>query len=126
MLVWLAAGFGGADQPSGSKPVDISVALPDLIVCTHDSDQAVRGSAAFAIEKIGPKARTAVPDLTRLLNDANEHTRSFSASALGAIGSDAHAAVPILQSLMHDSSEEVRSSAREALSKILKNREKAK
>lgn len=118
MLVWLASGVAGIDQSSPSRAVDISEALPELMKLTHDSDGTVRGSAAFALEKIGPKAGKAVPDLIRLLNDHNEETRYFAALALGAIGVGAHAAIPALEKMTNDSSQNVREVARQAIKEI--------
>jgi len=62
----------------------------------------VRKDAAFALGRIGPRAKDAVPSLIRSLKDENKHVRREAVWALGAIGPSAKAAVPALTKAIDD------------------------
>lgn len=61
-------------------------AIPDLIQCLRDNEQAVRAEAAVALGQMGPLAKDAVPALTKLLNDPALRVRDAAVEALKKIG----------------------------------------
>jgi HEAT repeat protein len=63
-------------------------AIPDLIECLRDSEQAVRTEAAVALGHMGPLAKDAVPALTKLLNDPALRVRDAADAALKKIASE--------------------------------------
>ncbi|MDB9414575.1 HEAT repeat domain-containing protein [Microcystis aeruginosa] len=85
-----------------------------LLKALEDSDEYVRGNAAFALGKIG--SETAIPGLLKALEDSDEYVRGNAAFALGNIGSET--AIPGLLKALEDSDEYVRRNAAVALGKI--------
>jgi type II secretion system protein G len=76
--------------------------LDAWIVLTKDKNEGVRASAAEAIGKIGPEAKTAIFALTELLNDTDAAVRQEAAVVLGRIGPAAKATIPALTELLKD------------------------
>jgi HEAT repeat protein len=60
-------------------------AVPAFCEALKHDDKYVREHAAFALERIGPKAREAIPQLKKLLSDPDEMVRSQAMEALKAI-----------------------------------------
>ncbi|CCQ65866.1 Ferrochelatase, protoheme ferro-lyase [Crocosphaera watsonii WH 0402] len=61
-------------------------AISELEKALNDSDEYVRGSAAYALGNIG--SDQAISELEKALNDSDEYVRGSAAYALGNIGSD--------------------------------------
>jgi hypothetical protein len=98
-------------------------AVPVLIELLKDEDSDVRGEAARALGRAGPRARGAIPALVELVSDGQVNEVSvheLAAEALGRMGRDARAAVPALLALSRDEREHVsvRHNAAEALKQI--------
>lgn len=105
--------------PSGSvHPVDISPALPTLLVALNDSNSIVRGRAALDIGIIGPTAAVAVPKLIALLKSPNEGDRIDACFGLKGIGTAAKSALPALRDALSDRNHDVRWAARKAITSI--------
>jgi hypothetical protein len=102
----------------GPARVDISPALPALLIAFRDSDPNVRGWAAQAVGNTGANALAAVPALIELLESADEGSRHSACIALGQIGPSARAALPALRAALDDSSPSVRAFAARAIQRI--------
>jgi len=105
----------------GPAKVDISPALPTLVIAFKDPDPSVRGWAAQAIGNMGPRGAAAVPDLIELLQSADEGSRNSACIALGQIGPLAKAALPGLRAALVDPSPNVRGFAARAIQRIEQN-----
>ncbi len=101
----------------GPAEVDISSALPTLVIAFKDSDFYVRAWAAQAVGNLGPGAASAVPALIELLTDDVE-ARGSACLALGQIGAAAKAALPMLHAALADTNESVRRFAARAILQI--------
>lgn len=101
----------------GPAKVDITPALPALVIAFRDSDFHVRAWAAQAAGGLGPGAASAVPALIELLTDDDE-ARGSACLALGKIGAPAEAALPALRAALADTSESVRRFAARAILQI--------
>ena len=108
---------GGWWTLDGTK-VDISAALPELIMALNDPDSKVRSWAAQAIGDIGPNAAAAVPALLTLLPREDEGSRNSACIALRGIGPAASAALPALRKALSDPSNDVRRFAELAIESI--------
>lgn len=74
-----------------------------------------RTFAAYALSKIGPKAKVAVPDLIAMLKDENEDHRKAAVKALVRIAPDEEEVRSILMTLKDDPSSDVRAAVKEIL-----------
>ncbi len=98
-------------------------ALPDLILCRGDADDAVRTQAERALGKVDPSwartaaARQAIPGLIKRLN-SDVTAQPGAAETLGEIGPPAREAIPELVKCLGSNFEPVREAARTALGKI--------
>lgn len=93
-------------------------ALRLLIDMLTDKDGSQRASAAEALGRIGPEARSAVPHLIRIAQDKKSGAQDEAIGALGLIGPEARAAVPALKAALHDESILIRVEAAVALGRI--------
>jgi HEAT repeat protein len=78
----------------------------------------VRWRAAYALGKIGPRAKAAIPEITRLLKDPDPIVRFVAAESLAEFGPDAKSAVPALREAARDGYRPVREVARAAIKHI--------
>jgi HEAT repeat protein len=98
--------------------------VPIFVECLRDNHGRVRLSAAYALARLGPKAKDAVPALIDALrapytgDQFDVSIKSGCARALGQIGADAVAAVPILRELSSHMDPTVREEAKSAIEKI--------
>lgn len=74
-----------------------------------------RTSAAYALGKIGPKAKAAVPDLIAMLKDENKYHRKAAVKALIRISPDDEKVRSELLALKNDPAPEVRAAVEQAL-----------
>jgi HEAT repeat protein len=95
-----------------------SAAVPKLIEALKMQNVDVRGGAAYALGRIGPRAKAAVPTLIEALKASHEYVRSSAADALGRIGPAAKPAVDALIEALRDGAGEVRSGAAYALGQL--------
>ena len=104
-------------DPSWSK-LDITTALPALVVALQDREPNVRAWSAQAIGEIGPDAESAVPELIRLFSDPDVGSRNSACIALRGIGPPAKTALPMLRNSLSDPSKDVRRFAKLAIESI--------
>jgi HEAT repeat protein len=102
----------------GPAKIDISPALPALVIALRDSDALVRAWAAQALGNVGTNAADAVPALTELLGNDDEGSRNSACMALGQIGPAARTALPALRAALSDTSQTVRRFAAQAIQRI--------
>ncbi len=102
---------------AGAK-ADLPVAKVEQLL--GDGDFELRGLAALALGKLGPRARGAVPGLARLLSEDKEAAvRLKAVTALQSLGAEnPPAAVPALSQALRDGSSQVRLEAAVALAAI--------
>jgi len=113
----LSALAGGWYDRSWAR-LDISPALPALVVALQDSEANVRGWSAQAIGEMGADAKGAVPDLITLLSNPDEGSRNSACIALRGIGPGAKPALPALKKSLSDPSKDVRQFAALAIKSI--------
>ncbi len=112
---WYAAYALGQAGPAAAAAVDPLMS----ILGNLGGHEYVRGTAAWALGRIGTQAEQAVPLLIETLDSAHISVRRNSPRALGAIGAPAAApAVPRLLGLLSDRDPEVRANAAMALWQI--------
>ena len=94
---------------SGTSPVAHGLAaigeasIPMLVGTLRDSlSEGSREEAAYALELLGPQARSAVPELIKAIQDKDLFVRRRVAKALGRIGPEARDAVPFLEAALGD------------------------
>ena len=86
---YLAANYIGFIA-SGSRHLDVTAAIPALVLALQDSDQAVRGRAAWALGSAGKQAEKAVEALKESAwNDPSRNVRSTASWALKQVGTPA-------------------------------------
>jgi HEAT repeat protein len=117
-LAFGVLGSGWWPFECGLTKMDISSALPSLVVALRDCDASVRALAAQAIGGISANAADAVPGLIALLENGDEGSRNSACIALGQIGQAAKAALPALRRALSDTSEDVRRFAAQAIQRI--------
>jgi HEAT repeat protein len=88
----------GSIGPDGTDPTTVRT-LADVV---KTGGGALSEHAAFALQRIGPKAVGAWPELTAALRDPNVQLRGRAALALAAIGPGAKEAAPALKSALAD------------------------
>jgi HEAT repeat protein len=93
-------------------------AAPALGEIVQHQDRNVRHQAFWALEQLGPNARTAVPALIEALKNGKDEVRWYAALALARIGPEARSAVPALIEALKDKEKEVRIYAAQALRTI--------
>jgi HEAT repeat protein len=93
-------------------------AVPGLIETLERGDETARAWAAYALNRIGPDAKSAISALARALDDEWWWARQNAAIALGRIGPDAKSAVPALKQALKDENEQVREAAKGSLQMI--------
>ena len=103
----------------GDKPVEGGGAeITDLIRDLTGGDLAKQRDAAFALERLGPKAAPAVQPLIQALKSNDQHLWYYAARALGSIGPEARAAIPALVDELENARPQRRYRAAHALSRI--------
>jgi hypothetical protein len=117
-LAFGVLGSGWWPFECGPTKMDISPALPVLVVALRDSDTSVRALAAQAIGGISANAADAVPGLIVLLENGDEGSRNSACIALGQIGQAAKAALPVLRRALSDTSQDVGRFAAQAIQRI--------
>lgn len=117
-LAFAVLGGGWWSFECGPTKMDISPALPALVVAIRDSDSDVRALAAQAVGGIGANAADAVPALTEILENGDEGSRNSACIALGQIGPAAKAALPVLRAALSDTSQDVRRFAARSIQRI--------
>jgi HEAT repeat protein len=75
-------------------------AIPELVRLLEHPDAIPRARAAWALGRMGAKAKPAVPALMAALDDDDRLVRETAARALGQIGPDAAEAIPDLVRLL--------------------------
>jgi HEAT repeat protein len=93
-------------------------AVPALTTQLRDKDPDIRKNAAWALWRMGPKAKAAVPALCEMSKDGNASVRLFAVAALGKIGPAAGGAVPALIERLQDPDGKIRVKASWALGSI--------
>ena len=93
-------------------------AVPALTILLGDKDPDICKNAAWALRKMGPKAKAAVPALCKMSRESDVELRRFAVGALGKIGPEAHGAVTELIERLQDSDWKIRGSAIWALGSI--------
>jgi HEAT repeat protein len=112
-------GGGWWTSPNRAKAkVDISAALPALMIALQDPDSRTRGLAAQDLGDIGERAAVAVPGLVKLLAADDGGLRNSACIGLRGIGSPAGDALPALRSALSDPSRDVRRFAELAIASI--------
>ena len=107
-LVFVGVCLGAEKEPAGKSQAKEKEAafggktVSEWIALTKDKEQRVRFDAAWALWKLGPKAKSAVPAIAELLKDKDEQVRQAAVGALGSIGPEAKAAVPALTELLRE------------------------
>ncbi len=91
---------------------------PPIAGKLKDDSALVRRYAAFALGRMGKKAKGAVPALAEALKDREAVVRRNAAAALGLIGPEAREAVPALVTLLGDSDTGVPFAAMRALGQL--------
>jgi HEAT repeat protein len=79
-----------------------------------DREWTARVGAAYALGRLGPKARASVPALAEALTDEHPRVREEAARALGRVGVDARSAAFRLVNALKDRDAAVRAAAAEA------------
>ncbi len=93
-------------------------AVPALVKALGSADPRIRREAAWALGRIGPRAKMAVPALASELRDLWESVRLSAAVALGLMGKEGRPAFPALASALADPRQGVRWRAAEAIERI--------
>jgi HEAT repeat protein len=102
---------------AGPSKIDISAALPELIIVLRDNDSLVRAWAAQDLGDMGPTAAGAVPALIELLG-RDRDARIGVCIALRDIGPAAKSALPALKPLLSDPDAGIRKMASRATAVI--------
>jgi HEAT repeat protein len=82
--------------PAVAQPIPLPTVEQWANALTKSPDAKVRGQAAEALGRLGPKAKEAVPALTAALDDESASVRLLATEALGRLGPVAGSAVPQL------------------------------
>lgn len=100
----------------GARGPEAETAVPALIeLLLKDDDRYTRREAAYALARIGQRAKAAIPALTQALNDREETVRKYAGYALNDIGKADPLDVPTLVSRFKDKDVQVREEAAERL-----------
>ena len=98
-----------------------TAAVPELRRALKSQDDHVRGAAANALGRMGPRAAEAAPDLIAATDDEDDGVRLDALHALGRIGPGATSALPVLIDLLTSSDERFRDEAIKSLDLITGN-----
>lgn len=93
-------------------------AVPALAKRLNDDNRDVRITAAAALERYGPAAKSAVPALSKAVGHKEVEMRTWAIRALAAIGPEAQGAVPVLITALGDPETSVRTASAKALGKL--------
>src|ERR1019366_5729632 len=91
-----------ADSLGNNATEQTRKAIPALVEALKDTDESVRGAAAFALGNIPGDRQVAVPALVKALQDENGSVRNYAAKSLGMIGQSPELAVPALVGALKD------------------------
>jgi HEAT repeat protein len=116
LVRWGAArALGRMASPQGTPAAAQAKAFPELARRLGDDSEEVRVTAAAALVRYGPRARTAGPEAVRFVNAGDAETRVLAIQVLGAVKADEQLAIPALTKALGAKEAPVRLAAVRAL-----------